>query len=123
MTILYNVFIMSKQIYDDNGCSVAYAMSIIGGKWKIAIVWKLMEKRLRYSELRSELDGVSEGVLISQLKELANDGVIKRISYNVVPPHVEYELTAEGRKLKPALLAIEQWGANKRTSATSLVRT
>jgi DNA-binding HxlR family transcriptional regulator len=110
---------MSKQIYDDNGCSVAYAMSIIGGKWKMAIIWKLMEKRLRYSELRAQLNGVTEGVLISQLKELVADGVVGRIAYNVVPLHVEYELTPEGRKLEATLVAIEHWGAQKRTLATS----
>ncbi len=112
---------MGKQIYDDNGCSVAYAMSIIGGKWKIAIIWKLMEKKLRYSELRAQLNGVTEGVLSSQLKELATDGVIKRITDNVVPLRVEYELTLQGRKLESALLEIEQWGAQKRTSTTSVL--
>lgn len=108
---------MSKQIYDEYDCSVGYALSIIGGKWKIAIIWILRGKRLRYSELKAQLSGITEGVLITQLKELAADGVIKRIAYNVVPPHVEYELTPQGRKLESALLEIEHWGAQKRASA------
>jgi DNA-binding HxlR family transcriptional regulator len=102
-----------KKILHANTCNVAYAMSIIGGKWKIAIIWKLVGKRLRYSELRAALGSISEGVLINQLKELERDHVISRIVYKEIPPHVEYELTAGGKELEKALREIEQWGAKR----------
>lgn len=86
-------------------------MSIIGGKWKIAIIWKLVGKQLRYSQLRSQVSGISEGVLISQLKELERDGIVTRTVFDRVPPHVEYRLTKQGEQLEYALRSIEAWGA------------
>jgi DNA-binding HxlR family transcriptional regulator len=104
---------MSKHPVRANDCNVAYAMSFIGGKWKIAIIWKLVGKRLRYSALRAQLGDISEGVLIHQLKELESDGLVRRIDFKEVPPHVEYELTERGSALKAALQSIEAWGAQQ----------
>jgi DNA-binding HxlR family transcriptional regulator len=107
---------MSREPIRSDDCNVAYAMSFIGGKWKIAIIWKLMGERLRYSKLRTQLGRISEGVLINQLKELEADGLIRRIDFKEVPPHVEYELTNEGRQLEAALRKVETWGAVRRAS-------
>lgn len=108
---------MSRQPIRSDDCNVAYAMSFIGGKWKIAIIWKLMDGRLRYSKLRAQLGAISEGVLIHQLKELEADGLVQRIDFREVPPHVEYELTDQGRGLKKALQAVEVWGLDRRGSS------
>jgi DNA-binding HxlR family transcriptional regulator len=102
---------MTKRSPYADECNVAYAMSIIGGKWKIAIIWKLIDGRLRYSELRDKLGNISEGVLINQLKELEANTIVKRIDHKEVPPRVEYELTQRGENLRSALREIDRWGA------------
>lgn len=101
---------MTKKVAYHPTCDVAYAMTLLGGKWKVPILWKLMTNRVRFSDLRRQLEGVSEGVLIIQLKELERDMLVRRIVYDKVPPHVEYELTEKGMKLKPALIALSEWG-------------
>lgn len=95
-------------------CDVAYALSIIGGKWKIFILWKLLGRRLRFAELRRNVPGISETVLIAQLKELEQDGLVKRTVYHEVPPHVEYELTELAQSLGDALSALRVWGGRHR---------
>ncbi|HSW75223.1 MAG TPA: helix-turn-helix domain-containing protein [Candidatus Saccharimonadales bacterium] len=112
-----------KKVLHANNCDVAYAMTVLGGKWKIAIIWKLVGRRLRYSQLRAALGSISEGVLINQLKELEKDNIISRIVYNEVPPHVEYELTSDGKQLEQALREIERWGAQRRLSVKEYKRT
>lgn len=97
-------------------CDVAYALSLIGGKWKIFILWKLLDKRMRFAELKRTVPGISEGVLIAQLKELQQDGIVRRIDFKTVPPHVEYELTDVGQQLNIALTDFRQWGAVHRQS-------
>lgn len=101
---------------------MALALQLICGKWKMAIIWELMRKRQRYGELRAQLAVVSEGVLIHKLKELEADGIIRRIDFKEVPPHVEYELTDSGLQLRQALTAIEKWGEVRRGQDGKQVR-
>ena len=92
-------------------CGIAYTLSIIGGRWKINILsFLLNEGRLRYSELRSKLTGISERMLIAKLKEMEADGLIHRIVYPQVPPKVEYELTERGRSFEQILNLMDEWG-------------
>lgn len=70
----------------------------------------LNEGKLRYSELRKKLVGISERMLIAKLKELEQDNLITRIVYQQVPPKVEYELTALGRSLEEILTLMDKWG-------------
>ena len=108
---------MAKQVALVDECGVAFAMSVLGGKWKMAIIWKLLGGPRRCSALRRELTGVSEGVLISQLKELERDGLVGRTALELVPPHVEYSLTERTRDLEPGLRALDSWGdTNRRIS-------
>jgi DNA-binding HxlR family transcriptional regulator len=98
-------------------CDVAFAINVIGGKWKISIIWELASgKPTRLSELRRKLIGISEGVLIAQLKSLEKDGLIKRQAFPVVPPRVEYMLTAQGEQLVEVIRGIEHWGSGYRQS-------
>lgn len=84
-----------------------FALSKIGGKWKMPILWRLGQHEvLRYSELRKELTGISHKMLSQQLDELESDGLISRKLYPVVPPKVEYSLTEKGRVALPAINAI-----------------
>ncbi|MGF7231230.1 winged helix-turn-helix transcriptional regulator [Arachidicoccus sp.] len=85
-------------------------MNYIGGKWKAVILIHLVEKK-RYNELRKELSMVTERTISLQLKELEEDGLIKRTVYRInTPVKVEYELTAFGQTLIPVLNIIADWG-------------
>lgn len=91
-------------------CLVEAALERIGGKWKGIALYHLLDGPLRYNELRRQAEKVAQRMLSKQLRELENDGLIVREVFPVVPPHVEYNLTDEGRTLKPILLALRKWG-------------
>ena len=97
-----------KQINDS--CGMAYSLSILGGRWKPAILCRLSYQKMRYSDLKNSIENISERMLIAQLRELETDQVIKRTVYPVVPPRVEYEMTALGQTMKPMLKAMSDWG-------------
>lgn len=102
-------------------CNVAYALNIIGGKWKISIIWELADgESKRLSLLRRKLIGISEGVLIAQLKGLEHDGLVKRIDFKEIPPHVEYRLTPLAKLLLKTLSELEQWGNDYRQTSQKL---
>lgn len=91
-------------------CELAYAVCKIGGRWKILIMGKLEAGKLRFSELRSQIDGITERMLTLQLRELEKEGLIKRTVYAEVPPRVEYELTEISKELIPIWRLLESWG-------------
>lgn len=95
-------------------CGMVYALSIIGGRWKPTILFNLLERKMRYNELLRSIPGISERMLVAQLRELEQHGVINRIIYPEVPPRVEYELTAIGRSVEPLLRSISDWGLTMR---------
>jgi DNA-binding HxlR family transcriptional regulator len=97
-----------KQINDS--CGMAYSLSILGGRWKPAILCRLSHQKMRYSDFKNSIENISERMLIAQLRELESDGIVKRTVYPVVPPRVEYELTALGETMKPMLRAMSDWG-------------
>ncbi len=91
-------------------CSTSLTMKYIGGKWKAVILIHLIEKK-RYSELRKECKVITERTLSLQLKEMEEDGLVKRTVHTAKPPlKVDYELTEFGRTLIPLLKSIAQWG-------------
>ena len=92
------------------GCPVEAALEIIGGKWKGVVLFHLLEGTMRFNELNRAVGGVTQRVLTKQLRELEEDGLVAREVYPVVPPKVEYSLTAKGRSLEPILIALRQWG-------------
>ncbi len=92
-------------------CCTSLTMSIIGGKWKTVILFHLIDKKLRYNELRKSMPTVTERTLSLQLKALEEDGLIKRKVYTSKPPlKVEYSLTDFGNTLIPIVHSIAQWG-------------
>lgn len=97
-----------KQINDS--CGMAYSLSVLGGRWKPAILCRLMHQTMRYSDLKNSIEQISERMLVSQLRELEADQVVKRTVYPVVPPRVEYELTELGLSMQPMLKAMSDWG-------------
>lgn len=93
-------------------CGTYYALSIIGGRWKPIIIYRLMYGKMRYSELRDAIQGISERMLVQQLRELEGDGLLRRIVHAQVPPKVEYELTEDGLCMQPMLSKMSEWGNN-----------
>ena len=92
-------------------CPVVHALEIIGGKWRIPIIWELStEKSIRYNELKRRIPGITNIMLTRSLLSLKEHGLVKRIEYNKIPPHVEYSLTDSCHGLLPALVIINDWG-------------
>ncbi len=92
-------------------CGLDAAVDVVGGKWKPMILWALHAGRtLRFGELRRGVPGVSEKMLIQQLRELESDGIVHREVYRQVPPKVEYSLTELGQSLNAALRPLGAWG-------------
>lgn len=91
-------------------CGLEAALAVIGGKWKPLVLYNLAQNTHRYGELRRAIGGVTDKVLIQQLKELERDEIIARIDFQEIPPKVEYSLTPFGHSLAKALGALCVWG-------------
>lgn len=89
---------------------VELALDVIGGKWKMPILWRLQDRTWRYGQLKKDLPGITHKMLAAQLRELENDGLISRTVHAVVPPRVDYALTELGRSVLPAIAALREWG-------------
>ena len=92
-------------------CAIDATMSVIEGRWKTVILCKLYNNGpMRFNQLMKSIDGVSPRILTKQLKELESDGIIKRTSYQEIPPRVEYSITEKGMSLGPIMMAMAEWG-------------
>ena len=91
-------------------CPIAMAIDLIGGKWKLPVLYHLRDKTLRFNELRRLLPRVTQKMLTQQLRELEKDGLVSRVVYPEVPPKVEYTITTIAKKLAPVLGALCTWG-------------
>lgn len=91
-------------------CGLEAALEVIGGKWKVLILWALGSGPLRFGELRRQIPGISEKMLIQSLKEMEADGIVIRNDYKVVPPRVDYAMTPFGHSLCEALAPLCAWG-------------
>ena len=99
---------MKRQAY---GCGLEAALDVIGGKWKPVVLWQLAPGARRFGELRRLVTGISEKMLIQQLREMQADGIVVRNDFREVPPRVEYALTPFGVSLTVALRPLCDWGA------------
>ncbi|MEU0200778.1 MULTISPECIES: helix-turn-helix domain-containing protein [unclassified Streptomyces] len=91
-------------------CGLDAAIAVMGGKWKGLILFSLGEGPLRFGELRRAVAGISERMLILQLREMENSGLVYREVHQQVPPKVEYSLTEFGRSLNAAMAPLGEWG-------------
>ena len=91
-------------------CPIEASIAMIGGKYKSLILWHLMDKTLRFNEIRKLIPKATPKMITQQLKELESDNLINRKVYPVVPPKVEYRLTEFGKSMIPILLAMYDWG-------------
>jgi len=102
---------MLNENYIVENCNLTYAVCKIGGRWKLLILCRLENGKLRFSELRKEIVGITERMLTLQLRELEKEGLVKRTVYAEVPPRVDYELTDIALDLVPIWNELSQWGA------------
>ena len=92
-------------------CEKELTLSIIGGKWKMLVLWHLgKEGTKRFGELKALMPGITQRMLVNQLRELEDHLIVHREVYPVVPPKVEYSLTEQGRSLMPILDSMYEWG-------------
>lgn len=116
---------MSKSLINDSSCKtkcpcnplcpLQYALSLIGGKWKIPILCALnQDGDTRYNELKKKIGKITDTMLASSLKELEQDGLILRTQYMEMPVRVEYRITDTGKELVPILEQLAQWGLHSR---------
>ncbi|NUT98885.1 MAG: helix-turn-helix transcriptional regulator [Saccharothrix sp.] len=101
-------------------CGLDAALDVVGGKWKVLILWALSTGGKRFGEVKRELPGVSVKVLTEQLRELEADEVVARREYDETVPRVEYSLTDYGRSLNEALAPLGAWGTRNRARIESL---
>lgn len=92
------------------GCGLEAALAVVGGKWKPVVLWRLAESPRRFGELRRLVTGISEKMLIQQLREMEADGIVSRHDFQEIPPRVEYSLTEFGVSLSVALKPLCDWG-------------
>ncbi|MBD2101689.1 helix-turn-helix transcriptional regulator [Leptolyngbya sp. FACHB-261] len=100
---------MPNKHYD---CPIEAIVDVVGGKWKLPILYYLFQKTQRFGELKRQIPGVTERMLALQLRELEQAGIVKRTVYAEVPPRVEYALTALGLTLEPTLRTMLDWSEN-----------
>jgi DNA-binding HxlR family transcriptional regulator len=93
-----------------NPCPTETALAVIGGRWKVPILWHLNRETLRFGELAKLLSPVTQKMLTQQLRELERDNMVHRQVYPEVPPRVEYSLTDLGRSFEPVMTLLSQWG-------------
>jgi Predicted transcriptional regulators len=105
----------------NSGCPLTYALDLISGKWEIKILFFLLKyEKLRFGQLKACLPGITNTVLTGSLKKLEHMGVVKRIQFNEVPPHVEYSLTGAGMELLPIFMELSKWGEKNNSKKSAL---
>ncbi len=100
----------AKKIENNEPCAVGEALGVIGGKWKLQIIFQINDQKRRFGALKRLIPAISEKMLIQELKKLAETGIIKRKAFKEIPPKVEYSLTEEGLKVLPIILHLEEFG-------------
>ncbi len=95
-------------------CPVALAQSILAGKWKLVVVWRLKDGAMRFGELQRSILGIKQSSLTQQLRELEADGIVHREIFKQIPPKVEYSLTDIGKQLIQVLYSFGAWGTQYR---------
>lgn len=91
-------------------CPVEYSLSLLGGKWKIYIIWQIAKhKVIRFNELKRQINGISDIMLSQTLKEMQREGIINRKQYDEMPPKVEYSLTEFGEAIIPIFYVLSDW--------------
>ncbi|KON83857.1 ArsR family transcriptional regulator [Rossellomorea marisflavi] len=99
-----------KELQQDYHCAIDMVIELIGGKWKVLILWNLNEGDKRFNELRRSIPDITQKMLTQQLRELEAHGLVSRTVFQEVPPRVEYATTDLGKKLQKTLFEMCRWG-------------
>ena len=110
----YEEFLQIREACDASApesCPIFAALNTLQGKWKNNVLCELCQKDvLRFGELKKALPSITNTMLTATLRELETDGLVNRVQYNEIPPHVEYSLTEKGNDLLPIFYEIAKWG-------------
>ena len=123
MTAKIYTFAVPNQIYGTNHfvsmnkeiikvtarCPIRTTLELVGGKWKLLILFQLADKPLRLSELKRQIPDISEKMLIQELKNLTDSRLVERKNFGEVPPRVEYELKKIGHKIIPLIKEMKKF--------------
>lgn len=101
-----DVFIHNQRFYNP----VDYVLQLIGGTWKVPVLWRLRSKKLRYTELEKDIPHISQKMLTKALKELEAEGLVIKTVFAEVPPKVVYELSEKGKHIIPLIESIRNYG-------------
>jgi DNA-binding HxlR family transcriptional regulator len=101
---------MSEELELFGKCPYVTAQKVISGKWSMLIIHHLSEETLRFGELQRKMPELTQATLTKQLRALESNGMVRRHVYPEVPPKVEYSLTEVGKKFKPVLDTLEEFG-------------
>ena len=96
--------------YNPTNCGVTHFLNRIGGKWKVLVIYAISKNCNRFSLLQRAIPDISKQMLVNQLRELEEDGILERIIYAEIPPRVEYKITKYGQSLMPVIAVIQEWG-------------
>jgi DNA-binding HxlR family transcriptional regulator len=100
-------------------CPAEITLAVIGGRWKVIILYQLFQGVKRFSELQRAIKGITQKMLTQQLREMERDGIVRRTVYPQVPPKVEYQLTPLGQTLAPVVEEMCKWGLKQSRGAAS----
>jgi DNA-binding HxlR family transcriptional regulator len=90
--------------------AISLSLDIVGGRWRIPIIWSLKDKEMRYGELKNTFPEITHKMLTQELRKLEKDEIISRKVYSQVPPKVEYSLTLLGKSVLPVIEMLSEWG-------------
>ncbi|MEM6699308.1 MAG: helix-turn-helix domain-containing protein [Bacteroidota bacterium] len=100
---------MNNQIAVTPRCPIRTTLELVGGKWKLLILFQLREEALRTAELKRRIPDISEKMLIQELKVLVINQLVERYDFQEQPPHVEYQLTDRGRAALPLIVEMKRF--------------
>ena len=99
-----------RELTNELFCPIKYLVEVFGGKWKLPVICILHNGNpMRFSEIKRQLENVTDIMLSQTLKELEKSGIVTRHQYNEVPPRVDYTLTDKGKSILPLLTEMAQW--------------
>jgi DNA-binding HxlR family transcriptional regulator len=110
---LFGIRYIIDIVKSDIRCPAEKTLALIGGRWKVLIVYHLLPGVRRFGELRRALGPVTPRMLAEQLRQMEQDGIVRRRLYPQIPPKVEYSLTPLGRSLGPVIDAMCCWGGRR----------
>jgi DNA-binding HxlR family transcriptional regulator len=92
-----------------SSCPSEITLEVISGRWKMMVIFWLLQGERRFNQLQRDLGGITHRTLAKQLREMESDGLVERHDYEEIPPRVDYRLTQLGRSLEPVLMAMQDW--------------